>query len=225
MSTISLIGSGGMAAAIGGLAAKAGYRVEVVSRDAAKARALAESIGLDATTGTFGTVPAGELVILAVPYSAVLEVVEQYGEALAGKVLIDITNPIQPDFSGFLTPDDSFGAREIAKVAPADAKIVKAFNTQASHVLAARPSAGPPLDVFLAGDDALAKTRVSAFVQSLGLRSLDVGSLTMARTLEHACMLWLGLMAHSIHNGNFSISVRFVNELSSANPSTKGALT
>src|SRR3984893_5681626 len=93
MSTIGIFGSGGMAAAIGGLAAKAGHTVEVMSRDAAKARALAEQIGA-ATTGTFGAAPAGDIVILAVPCAAVLDVVKQYGEELAGKLLVDITNPI-----------------------------------------------------------------------------------------------------------------------------------
>src|SRR5471032_3379895 len=173
MSTISIIGSGGMAAAISSIAAKAGHTVEVMSRDAAKARALAEQVGARATTGTFGTVPAGDIVILAVPYSAVLNVVKQYGEALAGKLLVDITNPIKSDFTGFLTPEDSSGAQEIAKAAPANADIVKAFNTQFSHVLAAGPVEGHPLDVFLAGDDAQAKARVSAFIESLGLRPMD----------------------------------------------------
>jgi 8-hydroxy-5-deazaflavin:NADPH oxidoreductase len=139
MSTISIIGAGGMAAAIGGLAARAGHTVELITRDAAKARTLAEQVGAGATTGTFGAAPAGDIVILAVPYSAVLDVVKQYGEELAGKLLIDITNPIKSDFTGFLTPEDSFGAQEIAKAAPADAHIVKAFNTQSSHVLAAGP--------------------------------------------------------------------------------------
>ena len=207
MSTISIIGSGGMAAAIGGLAAKAGHTVEVMSRDAAKARALAEQIGAGATTGTFGAAPAGEMVILAVPYTAVLDVVKQYGKKLAGKLLVDITNPIKSDFSGFLTPEDSFGAQEIAKVAPANAVIVKAFNTQFSHVLAAGPVAGHPLDVFIAGDDAQAKARVSAFIESFGLRPMDTGQLTMARTLEHACMLSLGLLTHSVKHTNFSIGV------------------
>jgi 3-hydroxyisobutyrate dehydrogenase-like beta-hydroxyacid dehydrogenase len=78
MSTISIIGAGGMAAAIGGLAAKAGHTVEVMSRDAAKARALAEKVGAGATTGTFGTAPAGDIVILAVLYSAVFDVVKKY---------------------------------------------------------------------------------------------------------------------------------------------------
>lgn len=207
MSTISIIGSGGMAAAIGGLAAKAGHIVEVMSRDAAKARALAGQIGAGATTGTFGATPAGDIVILALPYSAVLDVLKQYGEKLAGKLLIDITNPIKSDFSAFLTPEDSFGVLEIAKAAPADADIVKAFNTQFSHVLAVGSVKGHLLDVFIAGDNAQAKARVSAFIESLGLRPMDTGALFMAWTLEHACMLCLGLMTHSVRHTNFSIGV------------------
>jgi predicted dinucleotide-binding enzyme len=207
MSTISIIGTGGMAAAIGGLAAKTRHTVEVMARDAAKAQALVEQFGANAATGTFGSAPVGEIVILAVPYSAVLDVVRQYGKALAGKLLVDITNPVATDLTSFVTPDDSFGAQEIAKAAPADAVIVKAFNTQFSHVLAAGPVEGHPLDVFLAGDDSQAKARVSAFVESLGLRPLDVGSLPMARTLEHVCLLSLGLITHSVKHTNFAIGV------------------
>jgi predicted dinucleotide-binding enzyme len=207
MSTISVIGGGGMAAAIGGLAAEAGHVVEVMARNAAKSRALAEQIGSGATAGTFGHAPAGDLVILAVPYSAVLDVVKQYGDALAAKLLVDITNPINAAFTDFVTPQDSFGAREIAKVAPADADIVKAFNTQFSHVLAAGPVEGLPLDVFLAGDDADAKAVVSAFIESLGLRPLDAGPLIMARPLEHIALLTLGLVAHAIPHTNFSLGV------------------
>ncbi|CAH0316265.1 putative dinucleotide-binding enzyme [Pseudomonas frederiksbergensis] len=207
MSTISIIGSGGMAAAIGGLAAQAGHTVEVMSRDAIKARALAEQIGAGATTGTFGAAPAGDIVILAVPYSVVLDVVKQYGEELAGKLLVDITNPVAPDFTSFVTPENSFGAQEIAKAAPADAEVIKAFNTHFSHVLAAAPVEGHPSDVFIAGDDAQAKARVSAFIESLGLRPMDTGPLLMARTLEHACLLSLGLIAHSVKHTHFSIGV------------------
>lgn len=207
MSTISIIGSGDMAAAIGDLAVGAGHVVEVISRDPAKAGALARQLGAGATTGTFGATPAGDIVILAVPYAAVLDVVKQYSEKLAGKLLVDITNPIKADFTSFLTPDDSFGAQEIAKVAPVNARIVKAFNTQSSRVLASAPVEGHTLDVFIAGNDAQAKARVSTFIESLGLRPMDTGPLTMARTLEHACMLWLGLMTHSIKHANFSIGV------------------
>lgn len=208
MSTISIIGSGGMATAIAGLAAKAGHAVELTARDAAEARALAEKVGAGATTGRFGAAPAGEIVVLAVPYAVVLDVVIRHGKALAGKVLLDITNPINSTFTAFLTPNDSFGAREIAKAAPVDAVVVKAFNTLNASVLAAGLVEGHPLNVFLAGDDAQGKARVSVFIKSLGLRPMDTGPLTMARTLEHACMLWLGLMTHSVKHTQFSIGVR-----------------
>jgi predicted dinucleotide-binding enzyme len=208
MSTISIIGSGHMAAAIGGLAAKAGHIVEVMNRDAAKARALAEQFGAAATTGTFGAAPAGDIVILAVPYAVVLDVLKQYGNKLAGKLLVDITNPVDSDLTGFVTPEDSFGAQEIAKAAPADAIVVKAFNTQFSDALAAGSVQGhPPLDVFFSGDDAQAKARVSAFIESLGLRPMDTGALPMARTLEHATLLTLGLLAHSLKNTKFNFGV------------------
>jgi predicted dinucleotide-binding enzyme len=204
MTCVSIIGSGGMAAAIGGLAAKAGHAVEIISRDPANARALAGRLGGSATIGTFGNTPAGDIVILAVPYAVVLDVVKNYGKSLAGKLLVDITNPVASDLTSFVTPEDSFGAREIAKAAPATAIVIKAFNTLFSHVLAAGPVDGRPLDVFLAGDDARAKARVSTFVKSVGLRPLDVGLLQMSKTLEHVCLLSLGLMTHSVKHTNFA---------------------
>lgn len=100
MTTISIIGSGGMAAAIGGLAAKAEHSVEVMSRDPDKAWSLADRIGDRATTVEFGAAPTGDIVILAVPYAVVLEVMKLYGEKLAGKLIIDITNPVAPGLIG-----------------------------------------------------------------------------------------------------------------------------
>lgn len=207
MSSVSIIGSGGMAAAIGGLAIRAGHRVEVSSREAIKAQTLAEQIGTGTTVGKFGATPLGDIVVLAVPYAAVLEVVHQYGDALAGKILLDVTNPVASDMMSFVTPADSFGAQEIARAVPADATVLKAFNTQFSHVLAGGSLAGRPLDVFLAGNDPEAKTTVAGFVESLGLRAMDVGDLSMARALEHLCLLSLGLMAHSIKHTKFAIGV------------------
>ncbi len=207
MSPISIIGSGGIAAAVGGLAANAGHAVEIISRDPARAEALAKRIGGGATAGVFGAVPAGDLVLLAIPYSFVLGAVEQYGQALGGKILVDPTNPVATDLKSFVTPADTFGAQEIVRTAPADAIVIKAFNNQFSHILAAGPVEGRPLDVPLAGDDAAAKAPVSAFIVSLGLRPLDVGPLPMARTLENFCLLSLGLMTHAVKNTNFALGV------------------
>lgn len=206
MSSISIIGLGNMAGALADRALAGGNAVEIIGRDPAKAKELAAALG-GATVGTVGAAPAGDIVVLAVPYSGAAAVLSKYGDALQGKVIIDITNPVSPDFQGFVTPDGSSGAQEIAKAAPAGAHVVKAFNTLFSHVLAAGPAEGRQLDVFIAGDDAQAKTRVSAFIESLGLRPLDTGQLAMARTLENVALLQLGLVAHSLKHTNFSIGV------------------
>src|SRR5476649_2540196 len=103
MTTISIIGSGNMASAIGTLAAKHGHTIEFMSRNTAKAQALADQIGNGATVGTFGARPAGDIVILAVLYSGAVDVVAHYGDALSGKILIDITNPFNADATGVVT--------------------------------------------------------------------------------------------------------------------------
>ena len=203
MSTISIIGSGGMAAAIGGRTAKAGYTVEVISRDPAKARALADQLAAGATTGTYGAAPAGDIVILAVPYSSAASAVADYGDTLDGKVIIDITNPVAPDLSGLVTPSGTSGAQETAKGLPAGAHVVKAFNTIFGHVLAK----GGRLDAFIAADDAEAKARVSAFLESLGLRPLDVGGLHMAQTLEALGLMMIGLAKNGAGTWDIAMKV------------------
>ena len=104
ISTISIIGAGGMAMAIAGRTIKAGHAVEVIVRDQSKARAFAGKLGAGATTGTYGAPPKGDIVILAVPYGSAASVVADFGAALGGKVIIDITNPVAPDLSGLVVP-------------------------------------------------------------------------------------------------------------------------
>ncbi|MCS7477016.1 NADPH-dependent F420 reductase [Umezawaea endophytica] len=206
MSSVSIIGLGNMARALAGRALAGGNAVEIIGRDQAKAKEVAAALD-GATVGTPGTAPAGDIVVLAVPYASAAAVVGGYGDALRGKVVIDITNPVSPDLQGFVTPEGSSGAQEIAKAAPDGAHVVKAFNTLFSHVLAAGPAGGREVDVFIAGDDARAKARVSAFVESLGLRPLDTGPLPMARALENTGLVMLGLVAHSVKHTDFSLGV------------------
>ena len=203
MSSISFIGLGAMARAIATRAVAGGNSVEIIGRDAAKAKGLAAALGGGATAGTFGTVPAGDVVVLAVPYTSAVPVVAQYGDALAGKVIIDISNTFNADATGLVIPDGTSGAQEIAKAAPASAHVVKAFNTVFGHVLAQ----GRPLDVFFAGDDARAKASVSAFIESLGPRPLDVGGLEMARWLEGVGPLLMGLARHGAGSFDIALSV------------------
>jgi predicted dinucleotide-binding enzyme len=206
MSSISIIGLGNMAGALAARALAGGNAVEIIGRDPAKAKELAASLG-GATVGKAGATPAGDIVVLAMPYAGAAAVVREYGDALEGKVIIDITNPVSPDLQGFVTPEGSSGAQEIAKAAPAGAHVVKAFNTLFSHVLAAGPAEGRPLDVFIAGDDGQANARVSAFIESLGLRPMDAGELPMARALENVGLLELGLIAHTFKHTNFSLGI------------------
>jgi predicted dinucleotide-binding enzyme len=206
MSSISIIGLGNMASALADRALAAGNAVEIIGRDPAKAKELAAALN-GATVGTASTTPAGEIVILALPYASAAAVVSKFGDALQGKVIVDITNPIATDFKGFVTPEGSSGAQELAKVVPAGAHVVKAFNTLFSDVLAAGSAEGRPLDVFIAGDDAQAKELVSVFIESLGLRPMDAGELPMARALENAALLQLGLVAHSVKHTNFALGI------------------
>src|SRR3954470_22605631 len=203
MSVISIIGSGNMAAAIGALALKGGNAVEIVGRDAAKAAALARTLGDGATAGTWGAAPRGGIVILAVLFASAVPVVREYGDALDGKVIVDITNPFNADVTGLAVPHDTSIAQLVAEAAPAGARVVKAFNTIFRDVLAA----GGPLDVFMAGDDAQAKASVSAFIESLGLRPRDAGDLTMAHWLEGAGLLSVGLGRNGVGNLDFSLGV------------------
>ncbi|NNN36285.1 NAD(P)-binding domain-containing protein [Streptomyces sp. S3(2020)] len=200
-SSISIIGTGNMARTIGARALAGGNTVEVMGRDRSKATDLAKTLG-GATTGEWGTTPAGDIVIVALLYDGVVPVVAQYGEALAGKVIVDISNPFNSTFDGLAHRQETSIAQEVTKAAPADAGVVKAFNTVFRHVL----EKGRP-DVFLAGDNAQAKASVETFVESLGLRPLDVGGLKMAHWLEGAGVVTVGLANHGVGNLDFALSI------------------
>jgi predicted dinucleotide-binding enzyme len=189
MTIISIIGSGNMATAIGTRAARHGHTVELMSRNTAKAQALAGQIGNGATVGTFGARPAGDIVIVAVLYAGAVDAVTLYGDALTGKTLVDITNPFNADASGLATTAGNSVSQQIAATAPEGAHVVKAFNSIFGGVIAE----DKPLDVFFAGDSAEAKARVAAFLESLDMRAFDAGGLEMAYVLEWTGILLVGL--------------------------------
>jgi predicted dinucleotide-binding enzyme len=203
MSSISIIGTGNMARTLGTLALAGGNTVEVLGRSRSKAADLAEALGDGATAGEWGAVPAGDIVIVALLAGDVAPVVARYADALAGKVIVDISNPFNAGADGLSYAGDTSIAREAAKVAPAGASVVKAFNTVFGHVL----EKGNRPDVFLAGDDAPAKAAVAAFVESTGLRPLDVGGLDMAHWLEGAGLLTMGLARNGVGHWEFALGV------------------
>ncbi|MEU2954648.1 NADPH-dependent F420 reductase [Streptomyces xanthochromogenes] len=202
MSSISIIGTGNMARTIGARAIAGGNTVEVMGRDHSKAADLAKTLGGGTTAGEWGTAPAGDIVIVALLYDGVVPVVAQYGDALAGKVIVDISNPFNSTFDGLAHTEQTSIAQEAAKVAPAGSSVVKAFNTVFRHIL----EKGQP-DVFIAGDSAQAKAGVEAFITSLGMRPLDVGGLQMAHWLEGAGLVTVGLANHGVRYLDFALGI------------------
>src|SRR3954465_1637700 len=202
MSSITIIGTGNMARAIGTLAVAGGNTVEVMGRDQTKADGLAEALGGGATAGKWAAVPAGDIVVTALLYAGVVPVVAEYGDALAGKVIVDISNPFNATFDGLAHGAETSIAQEVAAVAPASASVVKAFNTIFRNVL----EEGRP-DVFIAGDDARAKASVAAFVESLGLRPLDAGGLKQAHWVEGMGLITVGLAGNGVGHWDFALGV------------------
>ena len=168
---VSIIGAGNMARGIGTRVLAGGNDVELIARNPAAAQELADELG-----ATVSDQITGDAVVLAVPYPAAAEVIAEHGDELRGKVVVDITNPVDwATFEGLVTPADSSAAEEIAKLLPQGANVVKAFNTTFASTLSSGEVAGQTLDVLLAGDDADAKATVASFVEAGGLRPLDVG--------------------------------------------------
>ena len=174
MTTVSIIGNGNMGSAIGAIVAAGGNSVEVVGRDAS-----------DPITG--------DIVVLAVPHFAIDEIVAARGADLAGRIVVDITNPLNFEtFDSLVVPADGSAAAELAAKLP-DAKVLKAFNTTFAATVASGQVGDVPTTVLIAGDDADAKALLSGIVAAGGLRAVDAGSLTRARELEALGFLQLTL--------------------------------
>ena len=180
---VTIIGTGNMARGIATRALAGGHSVTLLGTETPKAQALAGELSGDVRAGQVGDALAGDVVVLAVWYAAVDDVLGRYRDQLDGKVVVDITNPIDVDAFEPLKLDAGSAAQEIAAKAPG-AKVVKAFNTTFAGTLGDGQVAGEPLDVLIAADDEGAKETVSRIVSDGGLRPIDAGPLKRARELE-----------------------------------------
>lgn len=189
---VAIVGAGNMARGIGTRVVAGKHELTIYDRQMEKAQKLANELGEEVKGEELGATVEGEIIILALPYSASLEVLTKYHLDWKGKVVVDISNPV--DFQTFhlIPPPGTSGAEELAKLAP-EVKIVKAFNTTFSGVLSAGMVEGKKLDVLIAGDDAEAEKQVAQLVTDGGMRALDVGGLTNARHLEGFQLLHMGL--------------------------------
>ncbi|GED10701.1 NADPH-dependent F420 reductase [Cellulosimicrobium cellulans] len=186
MSSITIIGAGNMGTAIAGLALAAGSEVQVLTREAT-------DLDPRVAAGTVGDELKGDVVVLALPYGAVAEVVDLYADRLDGKVVVDITNPLDfTTFDALVVPDGSSAAAQVQQRVPG-ARVLKAFNTNFAATLASGQVGPLPTTVLVAGDDADAKAALAGAVS--GVRVVDAGSLKRAHELEALGFLQLTLAA------------------------------
>jgi 8-hydroxy-5-deazaflavin:NADPH oxidoreductase len=175
MTNLSILGTGNMGQAIASVAAKGGHSVQQLGEN-----------DLD-------TPVSGDIVVLAVPYPAVADVIAQRGEQLAAKIVVDITNPLNFEtFDSLVVPADSSAAAEIAAALPSS-RVLKAFNTTFAGTLAAGTVGPLTTTVLVAGDDASAKSILADVLVSGGLEAIDAGALKRARELEAVGFLQLTL--------------------------------
>lgn len=178
MTTFTIFGTGNMANAIGGALAAGGASVDHITHE----------------QGAGATI-SGDVVILAVPFPAVAEIVANYGEQLNGKVVVDITNPLNFEtFDSLVVPEGSSAGAELQKRLPG-ARVLKAFNTNFAATLASGKVGENATTVLVAGDDADAKSQLVSAVVAGGLKAIDAGSLKRAHELEALGFLQLTLAA------------------------------
>jgi NADPH-dependent F420 reductase len=198
---VTIIGPGHMGRAIGTRVAAGGHSVFFVGKTIEEAQKAAEDIKSSAKKGaqvsatTLDDAKLGDVIVLAVWYGTNIEVAKQLGAKLAGKVVVDIANPLNSTYDGLATAPDSSSAEDLAKAIASGAKVVKAFNTTYAGTLLAGKVAGQPLDVFIAGDDADAKAKVAQLVKDGGMRPIDAGSLNRARQIEAMQLLHITLQS------------------------------
>ncbi|GAB3083198.1 NADPH-dependent F420 reductase [Pedococcus soli] len=177
MAHLSIIGTGTMGQAIAAVAGRGGHTVQLLGQS-------------DASTSI-----TGDIVVLAVPYPAVAAVIAERGESFAGKVVVDITNPLNFEtFDSLTVAPDGSAAAEIAAALP-QSHVLKAFNTNFAATLAGGTVGDLPTTVLIAGDDADAKSTLAGIVTSGGLKAIDAGQLSRARKLEAIGFLQITLAA------------------------------
>lgn len=191
---IGIIGAGNVGGTLGRAWAKRGHDIFFGVRHPQddKTRLVVGSIGPKAQAGTVAQAAAfGEAVVLATPWQATEAAVREAGD-LAGKVVIDCTNPLKPDVSGLELGFSTSGAEQVARWAKG-AKVFKAFNTTGYNIMADPVIGGTRTVMFVCGDDEAAKPAVLRLASDTGFDAVDAGKLVQARLLEPWAMLWISL--------------------------------
>lgn len=204
---VAIIGAGNVGSALAGALVRAGHAVTITSTTPDESRSIAEQTGARFVPSNAEAAAAGEVIILAVYYPSVDAVLADLGGgALDGKIVVDVTNPISPDYSG-LAVEGTSAAEEIQARVPG-ARLVKAFNTVFASRQAEPEVDGVPVDGFVAADDDDAKAKVLELVGAVGLRPIDAGPLRLARVLEAMGFLHISLQLR--YDGTWQSAWRLV---------------
>ena len=191
---IGIIGAGNVGAALGQRWAATEHRIKFGVRDATKpeVQQVLQACGGNASAGDVKEAARfGEVVVLTTPFPATQSALESAGD-LAGKIIVDCTNPLKPDLSGLTIGHETSAAEQIAGWAKG-ARVVKCFNTTGANNMASSSyGEGKPV-MFLCGDDAAAKRAVMELSNAIGFETIDAGQLELARLLEPFAMLWIHL--------------------------------
>ncbi len=210
MSTrVAIIGAGNVGGNLGARLSTAGIPVRFGLRDDKKTNVLLARCAQDASVTTPAEAAAwGEIVFLAVPGSAALEVARSLAHELEGKVVVDCNNPlVWKDGPVWNPPAEGSLAAAIAKAAPG-ARVVKGFNTFGAEHHADPSLTGAPAQVFLAADDADAKRLVTEVAKQAGFRAVDAGPLRNAPVLENLAMLWIHLATVGGQGRDFAFAMQ-----------------
>jgi 8-hydroxy-5-deazaflavin:NADPH oxidoreductase len=193
---VTIIGCGNMGRAIGTRLVAGGHDVELIDRNPDDAKALAEELSGpgSARAAEAGGEISGEVVVFALYYPGVLDAIDEYRDRLAGKVVVDICNPVDVQtWDRLATPPETSATAQVAERVPGETPVVKAFNTTFANTLVDGEAHGQQLDVLIAGDDEAAKEKVAQLAESGGLRPIDVGPLQRAQQLEHLGLLHISV--------------------------------
>lgn len=196
---VSILGTGNMAKAIGRRMLAGGNSVIFYSRDPQKAAELVKELAPDGKNGAsvkvakLGSPLQDPVVISTIWYGQVQQVIKDYGQQLSGKIFVDVTNPLNQTYDDLITPPGSSAAEELAKIAPKDTRVLKAFNTTFAGMLNQGHLGGEPVDVFIAGDEQSAKDTLAELASAGGLHPIDAGPLRRARQLESLQLLVITL--------------------------------
>jgi predicted dinucleotide-binding enzyme len=192
---IAIIGTGNVGGALAGSFVRAGHNVTIAGRDDAKTRNVAASTGAHRAASTREAVASAQVIVLAVPFATSAEAVSrEIADLAAGKVVVDVTNPVKPTFDGLVSDGGPSGAELIQGWLPG-ASVVKAFNTLLASRQADPIVDGEPVDAFVAADDRAAGEIVADLARSIGMRPMTVVPLRYARYLEGLAFLNIVLNA------------------------------